>query len=128
MKKAAILLALFYLLNAVGYGLEVHYCLGEVADINYVFLDTSCACEDNHIEISRSNCCNEESFFNQLDDEHQAAASDFSVKAPVAQHIFCLNDIQNVLFQEIKLPIQSLRAPPEPIERILLYHTFILYA
>ncbi|MEQ9188815.1 MAG: hypothetical protein RLP15_13860 [Cryomorphaceae bacterium] len=74
MRATAIIFAFFYLINSVGYGLEIHYCLGQVSDVNYVLLDTECPCDANH-SASFSSCCEEKEFFNQLEDDHAAPAS-----------------------------------------------------
>ena len=57
----------------MGYGLELHYCLGQITDVNVAWLDTSCACDDAH-EKAVSNCCDEKEFFVQVKDEHQSTS------------------------------------------------------
>lgn len=127
MKKAAFFFAIFYLLNVVGYGLEVHYCLGQIADINYAFLDTSCACDSAHTESITTSCCDEESFFVQLEDEHQSASSS-TVYQPV------LIEVQSVIKTEISESIESdskgwvlANAPPKPKDLVLELHSFVFY-
>ena len=73
MRPTAFIFAFFYLISSVGYGLEIHYCLGEISDINYVLLDTECPCDASHT-ASIQSCCEEKVFFNQLEDEHAAPA------------------------------------------------------
>lgn len=72
MRQAGFILAFFYLLSVVGYGLEFHYCLGDITDVNYALLETSCHCDDAHQGLMKG-CCEEKEFFIQLDDEHQAS-------------------------------------------------------
>ncbi len=78
MRKSAFIFALFYLLSAVGYGLEIHYCLGQIADVNIAWLETSGVRDDAHIPET-SNCCDEKEFFVQLKDEHQSSSLDFKL-------------------------------------------------
>lgn len=74
MRITAFIFAFFYLINSVGYGLEIHYCLGRVSDVNHVLFDTFCPCDAAH-ETTGMNCCKERSFFNQIEDEHAVPAS-----------------------------------------------------
>ncbi len=78
LRKSAFIFALFYLFSVVGYGLEVHYCLGQITDVNVAWLETSCACEESTSTVTHS-CCDEKSFFVQISEEHQAA-SDVTVE------------------------------------------------
>lgn len=75
MRKMAIIFALFYLMSSVGYGLKVHFCLGRISDVNYVLLDTSCPCDESHAATLSMECCEEKSFFNQIEEEHSSPAS-----------------------------------------------------
>lgn len=127
MKKAAFLFAIFYLLNVVGYGLEVHYCLGQVSDINYAFLDTSCACDMAHSGKISSNCCNEESFFVQLEEEHQSSST-IEVQTPIPMEVIQFEKLVNVDLEVISLNREALKSPPLPIDRVVQFHSFIFYA
>ena len=126
MKKTAFLLAIFYLLNVVGYGLEVHYCLGQVSDINYAFLDTTCVCDAAHSEGISSSCCNEESFFVQLEDEHQSS-SNIEVQTPIPMEVVQLEKLVNIDLEVISINREALKSPPLPIDRVVQFHSFIFY-
>ncbi len=126
MKKAAFLFAIFYLLNVVGYGLEVHYCLGQVSDINYAFLDTTCACDAAHSERF-SSCCNEESFFVQLEDEHQSS-SKIEVQTPIPTEVVQFEKLVNIDLEVISVNRELLNSPPLPINRVVQFHSFIFYS
>jgi hypothetical protein len=71
MRRTAFIFALFYLISSVGYGIEVHFCLGRVSDVNHFLFETYCPCEAAHVEAAK-RCCEERSVFHQLDDEHAA--------------------------------------------------------
>jgi hypothetical protein len=125
-KKAAFFFAIFYLLNVVGYGLEVHYCLGKISDINYAFLDTSCACDSANPEKITSSCCNEESFFVQLEDEHQSVSSkEFRAPIVVSDH-YSYNESELLAVHTAKC-FENIKAPPLPLDRVITYQTFIFY-
>lgn len=127
MKKAAFLFAIFYLLNVVGYGLEVHYCLGQVSDINYAFLDTSCACDLAHSGKINSSCCNEESFFVQLEDEHQSSST-IEVQTPIPMEVIQFEKLVNIDLEIISVNREALKSPPLPIDRVVQFHSFIFYS
>lgn len=75
MKRATAILAVFYLLSVTGYGLKLHYCLGQITDVNIAWLDTSCCCDEGAAHAQKPPCCDEKEFFVQLDDEHQTPTS-----------------------------------------------------
>lgn len=131
MKQLSVILAFFYLFSAVGYGAEVHYCLGQVSDVTFIWFDASCACDDvrQNESIKRTmNCCEDERFFNQIEDEHAANVAATIIKGPPAtvtlQHaepIAPLNETNNVF--EI-----SDRAPPKPLDKLIAHHQLVFYA
>lgn len=81
MKKAAtILFAFIYLQASVGVAINVHYCMGQLANAG-VFVDSKgCVCEDFEQE---GDCCDDESYFYQLDDNQDFVKS-VEVKSPFA--------------------------------------------
>lgn len=127
MKKTAFLFAIFYLLNVVGYGLEVHYCLGQVSDINYAFLDTNCVCDDAHSTKISSNCCSEESFFVQLEEEHQSSSS-IELQAPMPMEVVQLDELIKIDLEVFWINREALKSLPLPIDRVVQFHSFIFYA
>lgn len=127
MKKAAFFFAIFYLLNVVGYGIEVHYCLGQIADINYAFLDTSCACDSAHVDKVTTSCCSEESFFVQLEDEHQAASTSFNFQVAELEVPSLLKvDVSEPKVSEPKGYVLT-NAPPKPKDLVVELHSFVFY-
>jgi hypothetical protein len=120
-------MAAFYLLSSVGYGVEVHYCLGRVSDVNYVLLDTSCACDEAGIPAHK-RCCEERSFFHQIDDEHQLSSTtcvqspyDYLIAwTPVESNLLTPSEQAdgNVLEEGESPPIRP---------RFLLYHQWVTY-
>lgn len=69
MRLTSFTFGLFYLLSVVGYGLEFHYCLGRITDVNYALFETSCQCDDAH-QGRAVGCCEEREFFVQLEEDH----------------------------------------------------------
>ena len=113
MRITAFIFAFFYLINSVGYGLEIHYCLGRVSDVNHVLFDTFCPCDDAH-ESKGINCCEERSFFNQIEDEHAApATSDIKwVDVPLQLPPMSMS-LSNEMISEDVGSMDEERGPPE---------------
>lgn len=127
MKLSGLILAIFYFFSSVGYGLEVHYCLGEVSDVSYALLDTHCAC-DLLDEPHERKCCEEKSFFNQLESEHSAPSlTDVSmVLLPVAAELDW-NAMQSSDASSLKSYNFIDRGPPKSRDRIIEFHSLIIY-
>lgn len=94
MKKiATTFLLLLYLIPIFGVNVTVHYCGGEISSI---FLgetsDNKCACG---VKKMKKNCCEDENFSYQVDDDH-AKAQQFSISTPKT---FDIQAIQPLSFQ-----------------------------
>lgn len=123
----AAIFSLFYLLSVVGYGVEFHYCLGRVTDVNLDWVGTSCACDGSHAERAMK-CCDELAIKVQIDDEHQANASlDQVVKAPAAliQQIESADLVADA--DDACGPVVMDNGPPEQ-RRFLRHCALIFYA
>ena len=112
MKRSAFIFALFYLLSAVGYGVELHYCLGQVTDVNIAWLDTSCSCDAGEKKVAPP-CCDKKEFFVQIEEDHQASKT----QSPTATGLFLLVvqskdmfDMHETVTTSIRLPEQN--GPP----------------
>ena len=127
MKFKAAFFAILYLASVVGYGLEFHYCLGEITDWNYVLLDTSCACDDGHEKVVRG-CCEEKEFFVQIEEAHQSPPSTDQVEIiQPLQNVICWDCVENgVIAQELSR-IELDRGPPKTLDRTIAYHSLIFY-
>jgi len=123
-RPTTFIFAFFYLISSVGYGLEIHYCLGEISDINYVLLDTECPCDASHT-ASNQSCCEEKAFFNQLEDEHAAPAklSLDNVELPLVSILDLGQIMSEALDEELGMTLTD-RGPPVvrdiPIELVRL--------
>lgn len=118
-------LVVFYFLSVCGYGLELHYCLGQVTDVNYALFDTSCVCDEGHEESYTSNCCEEKAFFVQLDEDHQAA-SKVAFKLPFIVLPASFLNIQEAVADQSTNQLND-RGPPLIVDRCTVYCSFQLY-
>ena len=127
MRKSAFIFALFYLLSVVGYGLELHYCLGQITDVNVAWLDTSCACDDAHGKAV-SNCCDEKEFFVQVKDEHQSSSIDFKLNFDqplIAMVDWMENPSEDI--EDVDWVNPNNNGPPEPVDLYKQNCSFIFY-
>jgi len=117
-------------MSAVGYGAEIHYCLGAVSDVAFYGFDASCVCDaalDQDTLKQRHGCCEDESFFNQLEDEHSPSF----VKAVSPPHAVLTS---SRVYDSLQLSEEDdhadadLRGPPKTIDLNLLFHRLIFYA
>ena len=115
------------MLNVVGYGIEVHYCLGQISDVSYAFLDTSYAFDSDHTEVFKAPCCDDESFFVQLEDEHQNSEK-LSFSQVPCESVHELDSFSSQKSDTFLKDAFALRAPPVPIDRVTIYQFFIFYA
>lgn len=130
-KQLSLILAFFYLFSAVGYGAEVHYCLGKVSDVTFIWFDASCVCDDvrENESINRTiNCCEDERFFNQIEDEHAANVADIIIKGPIAIVIHQYNEPTAPLNEANNILKISDRAPPKLLDRLIAHHQLVFYA
>lgn len=128
MRKIALFLALFYFLSTVGYGLEIHYCLGRISDVNHAMLETSCPCDTLHTKGQADGCCEERSFFNQIDDVHSypQAQNEIGKHLPLTKVIA---EIAPLLVEDNSLCIQKTdkRGPPRLCDRVIEFHAMLIY-
>lgn len=126
MRSTAFIFGIFYLLSVTGYGLEFHYCLGEITDVNYALLDTYCHCDDAH-QGRIKGCCEEKEFFVQLDQDHQVPADvDLShFMLPLAAEWQWQDPVETV-DTSVSKTIPS-RGPPRPVDLYKTNCEFIFY-
>jgi len=89
-----------------------------------VLLDTECPCDASHT-ASNQSCCEEKSFFNQLEDEHAAPAklSLDNVELPLVSILDLGQIMSEALDEELGMTLTD-RGPPVvrdiPIELVRL--------
>ena len=105
------ILALFYLAVASGITVNVHYCMGKLASVDYGHSHKhkcgKCGMPDN------GGCCHTESTFLKLQDDHQLASADFSFKQPEAPAIITLVYEVRHLNAPTSTLSSAIHAPPD---------------
>ncbi len=66
LRTSSLLLASFYLLISLGFGLKAHYCHGDLSSISYIASVNDCDCGDPSMEMK---CCSNKEQFFQFDEE-----------------------------------------------------------
>ena len=84
MKKAFIaILAVLYLAVASGVEMNIHYCMGEIASVEYGKSEKG-LCGKCGME-SKKGCCEDETTFLKIQDTHQSSQLSWAFQAPVAE-------------------------------------------
>ena len=85
-KTVAFILAFMYLGLTSGLAVNIHYCMGKIADVRLDnYKETSCKCDKK----TAMPCCNHQYELVKINDAHQQVAADYSFKTPeITLHTF----------------------------------------
>ena len=86
-KTVALILAFMYLGLTSGLAVNIHYCMGKIADVQLdAYKDTSCKCGNTKKPMP---CCNHQYEVVKVNDAHQQVTGDMSIKTPeIKLHTF----------------------------------------
>lgn len=120
----AILLVLLYLSTNIGLGMNVHYCHGEVASVEFYSHQTHCCC--GTMQMMQS-CCDDRLLEFQIDDSQQAPAVLAAPDAPaLAQVDILIEQSIDPLVDKDVVPAAN-DPPPESPPIYLLNCAFTFY-
>ena len=126
-KTITFIFSFFYLLSSIGYGLEIHYCLGKVSDVSYILFDAHCPCDASHDAATALTCCEDREFFNQIEEEHSVPATPVVHAAGMA----LLPTLSLDTDPQLQQPTQPLydvdRGPPLVLDRVVEYVCLVTY-
>lgn len=84
MKKFIVaILAFLYLGVSSGIAMEIHYCMGKKAGVEFYGSDNE-KCGKCGMTEKKSGCCNDEHKFYKLNDSHKNVSNDLSFEIPIA--------------------------------------------
>jgi hypothetical protein len=85
-KTVALILAFMYLGITSGLAVNIHYCMGKIADVQLdAYKETSCKCGNK----KQMPCCNHQYEVLKVNDAHQQVTGDISIKTPeIILHTF----------------------------------------
>lgn len=112
-KLATILFATLYLQASVGVAVNLHFCMGQLASTGFFVESKGCLCEDFEKE---GKCCDDESYFYQLDDE-QDLVKTTEIKAPIVAYVLLyisLSDQTKEAKPKVNHELYDLPPPSKP--------------
>jgi hypothetical protein len=108
---STILFAAFYLLTTVGVGINFHYCLGELSHVDVMVPHSKCCCAEADAEMA-VHCCDDESYFFQLDTEQQTTQGLRLIDVTVATLVTHEVSVKETLRAENLFPLFLDLPPP----------------
>jgi hypothetical protein len=99
-KLLVIFFTLVYLGFSSGLVLEIHHCMGAVADFSLVKHSYESTCGKCGMKKGENGCCKDEVKFVKLQDSHKLVHADYSLPVPIALisifHQLFYQDIHNL--------------------------------
>ena len=107
-KTVSLILAFMYLGLTSGLAVNIHYCMGKIADVRL---------EDFNQDVCNGSkkkmpCCEHEFQLVKVNDAHQLAATDFSTDAPVVELHHSFHILAQVIFQTNSTNSVLANSPP----------------
>lgn len=126
MKRLAIIfMSLYYLLITSGFVVNVHYCMGSFAGVEWGADAHSDVCSKCGME-ENDFCCKTDQQHYKLDSEHQPSFANFLIAVDVVDDVVALPFYQDFLSPLLtdKAVLSNLyHAPPDPkLNEVFLYH------
>lgn len=72
------ILTLMYMTVSSGVAMEIHYCMGKEAGVDYYALQEKKHCGKCGMKEKKGGCCTDEHKFFKLEDSHKQASNDIS--------------------------------------------------
>jgi hypothetical protein len=122
--------AVMYALLSIGVHIHLHYCGSNLKHFSLLQEEHSCCPHEHHHESDEvhSNCCSDENFTFQTDDEH--TGSFFFFNSEVLAESRPIHGIFEALSEEKSIPVQIEDNRPPPLLRpaYILFQSPIYYA
>ena len=122
-KVAIVILAFLYLGLTTGVVKNLHYCMGELSNVDYGY-DSHDACDNCGMQ-EKDGCCNTELKVVKLDDSHQWSQLGFDKKQVI---LSIIEDRPLVFLITRDYPLSLRRfqeSPPDPRTNSLYLHTSV---
>lgn len=114
MKKAFVfILAFFYLAVASGVTVNLHYCMGELASVEYGHeAEGEGDCGKCRMPDNNNACCHTDSKLIKLQDDHQLSALAFKSKQPDVIHTFVPSYTPGIIRSGLEHQPGNIHSPP----------------
>ena len=107
MKKAvAFIVSLLYLSLTTGLSVNIHYCMGEILDVQFESYNNDDKCK------TKMPCCGHDYHFVKVSDEHQQISNDLNLKAPVVELHWINPPGDELISSTIDRSITNANSPP----------------
>ncbi len=125
-KSLTILFLFFYTLATAEIGINFHYCLGELAQIEIFSHGVGCCCGG---EEEMTNCCDDQSFSLQIDENQQTPSSSIIVQIPVDEipGIWKMDNESRIFTQKASFTRYFEKVPPTHKQPIWLLNSNFIY-
>ncbi len=115
MKKGLIaILAILYMTITSGVMVNVHYCMGRIASVEYGYDDDHDLCNKCGMAGKKSKCCHTESKLVKVDDAHQWVKSNVSFAQAPAEQPVQQPLIQHPIAGRDRYLALQYHSPPDP--------------
>jgi hypothetical protein len=78
-KVVTFIVSLLYLSLTTGLSVNIHYCMGEISDVQFESYNNDDECK------TKMPCCDHAYHLVKVSDEHQQISNDLNLKAPVVE-------------------------------------------
>lgn len=114
MKRVLVsIIALIYFTVSSGMVMSVHYCMGEVSNIQVNQVpEEGCICGMSKKETSSKGCCKTEFTMVKLADNHKASSVSYDIQAPVALVARSLSQLEAPLYNTSIKIYADIHGPP----------------
>lgn len=124
MKKAFVfILAIFYISIASGVTVNLHYCMGHLASVDYGHEnEEGSKCAKCGMPDDNNACCHTDTKLIKLQDDHQLSALAFKWKQPEAIQVTPIAALAAPLYTQQESRANPIHSPPPDADPLYLYH------
>ena len=116
MKKLIVaILAFLYLGVSSGVAMEIHYCMGKKAGVEFYGHDNG-KCGKCGMTEKKNGCCSDEHKFYKLEDAHKNISNNLSFETPVFNFVTTYPDFSNLFVENIAFKTIQHHSPPDYTE------------
>src|SRR5436305_8982870 len=105
-KVVAFIVAFFYLCLTTGLAVNIHYCMGEVSQVQFETYN------DNDLCKTKMPCCGHDYHLVKVSDEHQQTSTDLNLNAPVAAPHSFVTSVDELFSSIIEHNTAKANSPP----------------
>jgi hypothetical protein len=101
------------MLLTCGVAMEIHYCMGKKAGMEFYGSKTDKCGKCGMAESEKAGCCHDEHQFYKIDDSHNAVFSDFNFTTPFTAILFAYPQYNCLIQGTYSVNLVNNHSPPE---------------